>query len=69
MLKGKVLVVGIGNVLRGDDGAGPELLRELKNSLPSSAPAPHHAQSVERDLQKKLPTVNRQLSTYFIKCW
>lgn len=29
-LKGKVVVVGIGNTLRGDDGAGPELIRILK---------------------------------------
>jgi len=29
-LKGKVVIVGIGNSLRGDDGAGPELIKSLK---------------------------------------
>ena len=29
-LKGKVVIVGIGNSLRGDDGAGPELIKKLK---------------------------------------
>ncbi len=31
-LRGKVVIVGIGNTLRGDDGAGPELIEQLKNS-------------------------------------
>lgn len=31
-LKGKVVIVGIGNRLRGDDAAGPELIQRLKNS-------------------------------------
>jgi len=31
-LGGRVVIVGIGNVLRGDDGAGPELIEQLKNS-------------------------------------
>jgi len=31
-LRGKVVIVGIGNTLRGDDGAGPELIKQLKNS-------------------------------------
>ena len=31
-LRGKVVIVGIGNVLRGDDGVGPELIEQLKNS-------------------------------------
>jgi hydrogenase 3 maturation protease len=31
-LKGKIVIVGIGNTLRGDDAAGPELIRKLKNS-------------------------------------
>ncbi|MCK4244151.1 MAG: hydrogenase maturation peptidase HycI [Candidatus Omnitrophica bacterium] len=36
-LKGKIVIVGIGNTLRGDDGAGPELIRRLKNfQLPTS---------------------------------
>lgn len=29
-LKGKVVIVGIGNILRGDDGAGPELIKRCK---------------------------------------
>jgi len=33
-LQGKVSIVGIGNPLRGDDAAGPELIKELRNSLP-----------------------------------
>lgn len=32
-LKGKVLIVGMGNPLRGDDGVGPEIIRRLKRSL------------------------------------
>lgn len=32
-LQGKVSIVGIGNPLRGDDAAGPELIKELRNSL------------------------------------
>ena len=31
-LKGTVVVVGIGNITKGDDGAGPELIRRLKLS-------------------------------------
>lgn len=31
-LKGKVLFIGIGNTLRGDDGAGPELIKRLKHN-------------------------------------
>jgi len=30
ILKEKVVIVGIGNILRGDDGLGPELIRMLK---------------------------------------
>lgn len=37
-LKGKIVIVGIGNTLRGDDGAGPELIRRLKNSFSQSQP-------------------------------
>lgn len=29
-LKGKVLIVGMGNPMRGDDGLGPELIRRLE---------------------------------------
>ena len=35
-LKGKVVIVGIGNILRGDDGAGPELIKSLKFKVRSS---------------------------------
>lgn len=31
-LKGNVAIVGIGNITKGDDGAGPELIRRLKLS-------------------------------------
>lgn len=31
-LRGKVVIVGIGNTLRGDDGAGPELIEQLKKN-------------------------------------
>jgi len=30
-----VLIVGIGNRLRGDDGLGPEILKRLKNQIPT----------------------------------
>lgn len=33
-LQGKVLIVGIGNRLRGDDGVGPEIINRLNNPLP-----------------------------------
>jgi len=33
-LQGKVLIVGIGNPLRGDDGVGPEIIKRLNNPLP-----------------------------------
>lgn len=32
-LKGKVLILGVGNRLRGDDGAGPDLIRQLKGRV------------------------------------
>lgn len=34
-LQGKVLILGIGNPLRGDDGVGPEIINRVKNPLPS----------------------------------
>lgn len=38
-LQGKVLILGIGNPLRGDDAAGPELIRRLSSpSLPTLKP-------------------------------
>lgn len=33
ILKGKVVIVGIGNVLRGDDGFGPALIEKLQGSV------------------------------------
>jgi len=33
-LQGKVLIVGIGNRLRGDDGVGPEIIKRLNKPLP-----------------------------------
>lgn len=33
-LQGKVLIVGIGNPLRGDDGLGPEIIKRLQSILP-----------------------------------
>jgi len=36
VLRGKVLIVGIGNPLRADDGVGPEIIRRLRGRLPSS---------------------------------
>ncbi len=32
ILKGKVVIVGIGNILRGDDGFGPALVEKLKEN-------------------------------------
>lgn len=31
-LKGRVLIIGVGNVIRGDDGVGTELIRRLNNT-------------------------------------
>ena len=36
ILKGKVLIVGIGNTFRGDDGAGPALIKSLQLGVQSS---------------------------------
>ena len=33
ILKGKTVIVGIGNSLRGDDGLGPELILKLQGKL------------------------------------
>lgn len=33
-LRGKIAIVGIGNVMRGDDGAGPELISRLNDERP-----------------------------------
>lgn len=33
ILKGKVVIVGIGNILRADDGFGPTLIQRLKGSI------------------------------------
>jgi len=32
-LNGKVLILGVGNRLRGDDGAGPDLIKQLKGRV------------------------------------
>ncbi len=32
-LKGKVMILGVGNPLRGDDGAGPYLIEQLKGQV------------------------------------
>jgi len=32
-LKGKVLILGVGNLLRGDDGAGPYLIEQLNGKI------------------------------------
>ena len=34
-LKGRVLIIGIGNSFRGDDGAGPALIKSLKSKIPA----------------------------------
>ncbi len=36
ILRGKVLVVGVGNTLRGDDGAGPLLIKYLEGRVGAS---------------------------------
>ena len=33
ILKGKVVIVGIGNIIRGDDGFGPKLIEKIKKSV------------------------------------
>ena len=46
ILKGKVVIVGIGNIMRGDDGLGPMLIEELKDKVKAvcidSATAPEN---------------------------
>jgi hydrogenase 3 maturation protease len=37
-LKGRIVIVGVGNPLRGDDGAGPALIRELRTRIPEDHP-------------------------------
>jgi len=32
ILKGRVIIVGVGNIMRGDDGFGPRLIERLKGS-------------------------------------
>ncbi|NQT95340.1 MAG: hydrogenase maturation peptidase HycI [Candidatus Omnitrophica bacterium] len=34
ILKGKVVIVGIGNIMKGDDGFGPLLVEKLKDKTP-----------------------------------
>ena len=36
-IKGKISIVGIGNIIRGDDGLGPKLI-ELLKARPACAP-------------------------------
>ena len=33
ILKGKVIIIGIGNIIRGDDGFGPLLIEKIKGGL------------------------------------
>ena len=35
-LRGKVLILGVGNPLRGDDGAGPHLIERLRGYVPAT---------------------------------
>jgi len=35
IVKGKVVIVGIGNILRGDDGFGPYLIEKIKDRVPA----------------------------------
>ena len=37
-LKGNIVLVGVGNAMRGDDGAGPALIRELKAHMGGEHP-------------------------------
>jgi len=37
-LKGNIVLVGVGNAMRGDDGAGPALIRELKAQVGDEHP-------------------------------
>ncbi|MCK4436355.1 hydrogenase 3 maturation endopeptidase HyCI [bacterium] len=50
-IKGRVAIVGVGNSMRGDDGAGPSLIEMLKNSHGISTincQPPHGRQPVSR---------------------
>lgn len=46
ILKGKVVIIGIGNIMRGDDGLGPVLIEKLKGKVKAacidSATAPEN---------------------------
>ena len=46
ILKGKVVIVGIGNIMKGDDGFGPELIKRLKGKIKAvcidAGPAPEN---------------------------
>jgi len=33
ILKGKIVIIGIGNIIRGDDGFGPILIEKIKDSV------------------------------------
>ncbi|HOW35005.1 MAG TPA: hydrogenase 3 maturation endopeptidase HyCI [Candidatus Omnitrophota bacterium] len=35
ILKGRIVIVGVGNILRGDDAFGPELIQRLNGKIPA----------------------------------
>ena len=59
ILKGEVVIVGVGNVLKGDDAFGPELIKRIQNKIPAvcidagTAPENH----TKRIVQQKPDTI------------
>ncbi len=45
ILRGKVVIVGVGNPLRGDDGFGPALIAKLEDRQRARGPGPQRAAS------------------------
>ena len=50
MLKGNVMIVGVGNVLRGDDGLGPYMVKRLQRKL--EVPCINAGSSLDRYIGK-----------------
>ncbi len=70
-LKGKVLIVGIGNPFRGDDGAGPALIKSLKSKVydcPAVRQSPGNdviasdSEAISRLLRRSTPHNDRRSS-------
>ena len=55
-MKGKVVIVGVGNTLRGDDGFGPALIARLKGKIKASCiDAGSAPENYTRDIVQEQP--------------